>query len=190
MKKIFSLFLVTLFFLSIMISPGLCSPANDIVAKMIKAHGGKQALANIKDLTLSLSMETEGMAGTMKIFIKLPNKVRQELEIMGMKITMGYNGTIAWGFNPQTQKIEKMSDSDAAQLKDVIRSFSFGQLLHPEKLGITYVDKGKETIEGKDYFLLEQIQKMVLKQKFLLVEYTQQYLQKPYLKNITLIWFV
>ena len=29
-------------------------------------------------------------------------------------------------------------------------------LLHPEKHGITFTYKGKETIEGKDYILLEQ----------------------------------
>jgi hypothetical protein len=29
-------------------------------------------------------------------------------------------------------------------------------LLHPEKYGITYTYKGKETIEGQDYYLLEQ----------------------------------
>jgi outer membrane lipoprotein-sorting protein len=156
MKKIATSCIVGLFLFGILASPGTSQTTEEIVAKMIKAQGGKAALEKIKDTTLSGTMEIVqmGMSGTLTYYHKEPNKMRMDMEFMGMVMTQAYDGENAWGVNPQTGGIEDMPEDQA---KDMQRqALGNDAVLHPEKYGITYAYKGKETIEGKDYYVLEQ----------------------------------
>ncbi|MQY61320.1 hypothetical protein GH153_05750, partial [bacterium] len=92
MKKIFSACLLSLFLLSLMTSPGLSQEVSDILKKMVEAQGGKKVLEKIKDMTLSgtLEMIQLGMTGSMTMYKKEPNKVRMDIEVMGMIITQAY----------------------------------------------------------------------------------------------------
>lgn len=156
MKKLFSICLVSFFFLSLIASPGLCQTAEEILEKMIEAQGGRKVLENIKDITFSGSMEMIQMAmsGSMTVYRKEPNKMRSDIEMMGMMITQAFDGKTAWIINPQTGSTEEMPEKAAAYIKR--EALGFDALLHPEKYGITIASKGKEKIEDKDYFVLEQ----------------------------------
>ena len=156
MKKIFSLSLLSFVLLSLMISPGLSQKAPDILEKMIEAQGGKKLLESIKDTTLSGSTEMIQMAmeGSMIMYQKEPNKMRVDVEMMGMVFTMAYDGETAWTTNLETGNAEELPEKAAEEFKR--EAFGNEALLHPEKLGITYASKGKEKIEDKEYFVLEQ----------------------------------
>lgn len=156
MKKITVSCVFSLFLFSILASPGLGQTADDIVTKMIKAQGGKAALEKIKDSTLTGTMDIVqmGMSGSLTYYQKEPNKMRMDMEIMGMAITQAFDGESAWGINPQTGSIEDMPEDQAKEMKR--QSLGNDAVLHPEKYGITYAYKGKETIEGKEYYNLEQ----------------------------------
>jgi len=156
MKKTLTLFLLSLFLMCLVISPGFGEKASEILEKMIEAQGGRKALASIKDTTLSGSFEIiqMGMTGSLTLYQKEPNKMRMDGEMMGMVFTQAYDGETAWSTNPQTGATEEMPEKAAEEMKR--QALGIDALLHPEKYGITYTYKGKEKIEDKDYFVLEQ----------------------------------
>jgi outer membrane lipoprotein-sorting protein len=130
--------------------------AKTIIDKMIEAQGGRKALGSIKDTTIagSLEMIQMGMNGSITIYQKEPNKMRMDIEIMGMVITQASDGTQAWSTNPQTGTTEEMLGKQGDDFRR--QALGVDASLNPEKYGITYVLKGKEKIGEKEYFVLEQ----------------------------------
>ena len=156
MKKILTFSLVSLFLFSVMAVPGFNQTVDDILARMIEAQGGKEAIAGIKDMTLkgSADLVQQGLSGTLTVFKKEPDKRRVDFEVMGMIITQAYDGRIAWGTNPQTGSTEKMSEDQAKEQKR--QAMPLVSILYPEKYGLVFTYKGKEKIEEEEYFLLEE----------------------------------
>ncbi len=132
--------------------------AQDVLNKMIAAQGGRKYLETIKDSTMTGTMELTqmGMSGTVTMYMKEPNKMRMDMEVMGMVITQAYDGQKAWMTNPQTGSTEEMPE---AQAKEMARqALGNDAILNPAKLGITYKLLPKATLDGKDYLALEQTQ--------------------------------
>lgn len=131
--------------------------ALQIVEKMIEAQGGRKLLDSIKDTTVTGTIELVqfGMDGTVTLYNKEPDKMRLDIEVMGMLITQAYDGEMAWMFNPQTGANEEMPGQMADEFKREAMGSAY--LLHPEKHNIVYVVKDPEKIEGRDYIVLEQI---------------------------------
>ncbi len=156
MKKIFSACLLSLFLLSLMTSPGLSQEASDILKKMVAAQGGEKILEKIEDMTSSGTLELiqMGMTASLTMYKKEPDKVRMDIEMMGMIITQAYDGETAWGVNPQTGSTEEMPEQQAEYMKR--NALGVDALIYPEKYGIAFAYKGKEKIEEKDYLVLEQ----------------------------------
>jgi len=156
MKKICSIFLLIFFLVVLMTSPGSGQTAEEIVKKMIEVQGGKKVFESIKDMTLSGTMEMvqQGLNGSITIYKKEPNKMRRDIEIMGMIITQSYDGETAWGVNIQTGNTEEMEEQQAAEMKR--ESLPIISRLYPEKYGFSFDYKGKEKIEDKDYFVIEE----------------------------------
>ncbi|MFW6131095.1 MAG: hypothetical protein ACOC5F_00670 [Candidatus Aminicenantaceae bacterium] len=156
MKKILSASILSIFLVGLISSPALCQNAKDIIEKFIDAQGGREALAAVKDSTISGSMQIiqMGIEGQIAMYQKEPNKMRMEMEFMGMTQVQAYDGETGWYINPQTGATEEMTDEMASEIRrDAIGNSA---LLYPEKFGITYEYKGTETIEGKDYLAVEQ----------------------------------
>lgn len=129
--------------------------AKDVVAKMIAAQGGPKAMEAIKDSAVSgtLEMVQMGMNGEVTITKKDPNMIRVDIEIAGMLISQGYDGTKGWLVNPQTGT----TDMPELQEKSMRRqALSPQAILNPEKFGITYELKGREKVGDKDCYVLLQ----------------------------------
>lgn len=156
MKRFIVICVLGFFLATIATSPGIAQTSEEIVAKMIKAQGGKAALEKIKDMTLSGTMEivSMGISGSITMYRKEPDKTRMDMEFMGMVISQAYDGENAWGVDPNTGSVQDMPEEQAEEIKRM--AMGNGALLNPEKLGITYTFKGKETIEGNDYLIVEQ----------------------------------
>jgi len=156
MKRIFSLCFLGVFLLSLVVTPGLSQKASDVLAKMIEAGGGRENLEKVKDMTMTGNIElvSMGMSGSLTVYSKEPNKLRMDIEIMGMVITQAFDGEVAWMTNPQTGASEELSGEQADDLKR--QAMGNDSLLNPAKYGITYTLKGKETVDGVDCFILEQ----------------------------------
>lgn len=156
MKKIVSLSLLGVFLFGLMVSHGFGQKATDVLEKFIEASGGRKRLSNIKDTTMigTLDIVMAGMSGSLTMYLKEPNKMRMDMEIMGMVMTTAYDGDVAWWINPQTGATEEMPSDQA---DDIMRQ-AYGNdiLLNPDKHGVTYTLNESENIEGKDYFVLVQ----------------------------------
>jgi len=156
MKRIFSLAIAGLFLVTLIAVPGSGQTAQQILEKMIEVQGGRKAIEGIKDMTLSgtIEMATQGLSGPITVYKKEPDKRRIDVEVMGLVITQAYDGKIGWGTNIQTGGIEDLSGE---QLVDIKReSMPVVSTLDPQKYGITFTYKGKEEIEGKEYFVMDQ----------------------------------
>ncbi len=156
MKKIFSACILSLFLLSLTTSAGLSQEASDILKKMVEAQGGKKVLEKIEDMTSSGNLELiqMGMSGSMTMYKKEPNKVRMDIEVMGMIITQAFDGETAWWVNPQTGSQEEVPEQQQKDMKRM--ALGVDAFLYPEKYGISFAYKGKEKIEEKEYLVLEQ----------------------------------
>ncbi len=155
MKKHCSLFLLSFSLVALMTSPGSGQSAEEIIKKIIEVQGGKKVFESIKDMTLSgtLEMVQQGLSGSININKKEPDKMRRDIEIMGIIITQAYDGETAWGINMQTGNTEEMEGQQAADMKR--QSLPIISTLYPEKYGFSFDYQGKEKIEDKDYFVIE-----------------------------------
>ncbi len=156
MKRILSIFFVGLFIVSLAALTLFAQTANDIVAEMVKAQGGEELFKSIKDMTMTGTIELvqQGLSGSLTIYKKEPDKRRLDVEVMGMVFTQAYDGAIAWWTNPQTGAVEEMNEQQTAEIKR--QALPIVSILIPEKYGLSFTYKGKEQIEGKDYFVLEE----------------------------------
>ncbi len=157
MKKICSIFILSFFLVVLITSSGSGQTVEEIIKRMIEVQGGKKVFESIKDMTLSGNLEVvqQGLSGSITIYKKEPDKMRRDIEIMGMVITQAYDGETAWWNNiHQTGNIEEMEEQQAAEMKR--QSLPIISLLYPEKYGFSFDYKGKEKIEDKDYFVIEE----------------------------------
>ncbi len=156
MKRTLSLCLFGLLLFSLMSSPVLSQSADDVINKMIDAMGGRKAMEAINDQTSTGTMELTqmGLSGSVTNYGKRPNKVRMDIEVMGMVITNAFDGETAWMVNPQTGSSEEMPEEQAELMKR--DSMGDDAYLNPGKYGITYTAKGKEDVDGKECFVIEQ----------------------------------
>ncbi len=130
--------------------------AAQILSKMIEAQGGKKRIQEIKDMVVTGTVEITqmGLDGSLTIYQKEPDKLRSDIEVMGMIITQAYDGKTGWWINPQTGETEEMSEQMATEMKrDALGNDS---LLNPEKYGIFYTYDGTETIDGVEHHILTQ----------------------------------
>ena len=156
MKRIFSLATASLFLITLITCLDSGQTAQQILEKMIEAQGGRKAAEGIKDMTGSgtIEMAAQGLSGPITIYKKEPDKIRVDVEVMSMVFSRAYDGKTGWGTNPQTGAIEEMSGQQLADIKR--EAMPIVSLLNPEQYGITFAYKGKEEIEGKEYFVMDQ----------------------------------
>lgn len=156
MKRILSLFLAGLFLIVTIAAPGSAQTTEQILKKMIEAQGGKKVLESIKDMTMrgTIELVMQGMTASFTIYKKEPDKRRLDAEVMGMVITQVYDGETGWGTNFQTGGIEDMNEEQTVEARR--EAMAIVSILYPEKYGMSFAYKGKDTLDGKEYFVLEQ----------------------------------
>jgi outer membrane lipoprotein-sorting protein len=123
---------------------------------MIEAQGGRKALEAVKDSTLSGTMLMVPMnaTGSITMYHKEPNRMRLNGELMGTTFVQAYDGTTAWGTDPQTGNAQEMPEKAGQEIKR--QAIGWDALLNPKKVNITYTFKGKEKIKDTEYLVLEQ----------------------------------
>jgi outer membrane lipoprotein-sorting protein len=158
MKKLLTLGLSVLLLGSLVSSFVNAQTADEILKKMIEAGGGRKALEAIKDTTVSgdAEMPAMGISGSVTTYHKEPGMTRQDMEFMGMVMTQAFDGEIAWFTNPQTGTVDEAPAEMQEYSKKGALEMGNSLLLDPEKFGASHEFKGKETIEGKEYLVLER----------------------------------
>lgn len=130
---------------------------DEIRNAMIKAQGGKAVIEKIKDMTVTGMIEVpqQDLNVSFIQYKKEPDKRRIEMKVMGTVQVQGFDGERAWEMDPLAKTAIEIPGKDAIDIKR--GSLALSWILYPEKYGISLVLKGKEKIDGKDYFVVEQI---------------------------------
>lgn len=130
---------------------------DEIRNAMIKAQGGKAVIEKIKDMTVTgvIEVPQQDLNVSFIQYKKEPDKRRIEMKVMGTVQVQGFDGERAWEMDPLTKTAIEIPGKDAVDIKR--GSLALSWILNPEKSGISLVLKGKEKIDGKDYFVIEQI---------------------------------
>lgn len=141
---------------TILTMPSFAQDAKDILAKMIDAQGGRKTLETLQDTTISGSIEMVqmGLSGSLTMYQKEPDKMRIDIEIMGLIITQAFDGEKAWMTDPQSGATQEMPEALGRDMKR--QALGNDATLNPDKYGITYVFRGREKVGDKDCFILEQ----------------------------------
>lgn len=79
-------------------------PASQIVDKYVAAVGGRSMIGKFssRHTVAEMNMPAMGMTMTMDVYQARPNKLFSKMNMQGMEITSGYDGTVAWTNNPMT----------------------------------------------------------------------------------------
>lgn len=124
--------------------------AEDIVTKYIKAIGGKEALANVKDLTVTLSAAVQGMTMNMKRVVK-NGKMLVEVSASGMVVNeIKFDGEKA-----SISQMGQKQEADDATLESLKEDAVLFPELAYERLGKKLALQGGEFVEGKQVYVIE-----------------------------------
>jgi outer membrane lipoprotein-sorting protein len=156
MRKSSTCCLFALVLLGSLAFPETDQTSDEILGKMIEAMGGREVLENIKDMTVTASVNVIPMGIEAKVTnsIKEPNLARVDIEMPGVVMSQIFDGEKAWMIDSRTG-IEELLPEEAQKYakRDAL---GFSSLLNPDKFGIMYTYTGKETIDNKEYLVVER----------------------------------
>jgi hypothetical protein len=142
--------------------PLLCLSAQEptldqIVQKNLDALGGASALKAIQSVSMEARMEMQGgmMEAPMKMTLKRPNLVRNEIQLQGQAIVMAYDGAKAWMINPMMGSVEpkEMPANMASQVTQNTDVESVvGALAGFRNAGHKLELAGKDEVSGKPVY--------------------------------------
>jgi outer membrane lipoprotein-sorting protein len=73
---------------------------DELIAKNLEAKGGLAKLNAVKSIKQVAQFSMSGMAATMTVYSKRPNRVRQEIKIGTQTVIGAFDGVTAWMVNP------------------------------------------------------------------------------------------
>ncbi len=124
--------------------------AEDVVANYIKAIGGKEALAGVKDMTVKLSASVQGMTMNMKRVVK-NGKMLVEVEANGMVMNeIKFDGEKA-----SISQMGQKQDADPATVAGLKEDAVLFPELAYDELGKKLTLKGGEQLDGKQVYVIE-----------------------------------
>lgn len=130
-------------------APQTSAPSvDDLVARNLQAKGGAERIAAVRTIKQTARMSSMGMDADIRIFAKRPNLMRQELEGGGMTMVMAFDGTTAWGLNPNLgPSPAALSGENAAMIRE--QADLDGPLVDYKTKGNTVEYLGAETVGGR-----------------------------------------
>lgn len=122
--------------------------ADELVAKNIEAHGGKEKLASVETVRMTGTVRAQGQRMPLTITLKRPNRVLQEMSVQGSKILQGYDGEQAWALNPmmgpEPQVVEGLQ-ADSLKNQSAIDGLLVGYRERGDKLDVV----GPAQVDGR-----------------------------------------
>lgn len=127
--------------------------ASEIVAKYVKALGGREANEKIKSRVLKGTVELSPMniKGTAELYSSAPDKSLVVLNIAGVgEIREGFDGKTAWSINP----IQGNRDKTGQELLQVKLASSFYREINLDKLYSKMEVKGTQKVGDMDAYVV------------------------------------
>ena len=121
-------------------------PASQLVEKYVQAIGGRAAAERLaaRHVVAEMSMPAMGMTMQMETWTARPNRMLTKMEMSGMSITSGYDGTVAWMNSPMSgPKI-----LDGPELRQAVDNANFDNNVDFTKVFPTMETVGERTVDG------------------------------------------
>ena len=121
-------------------------PASQLVEKYVQAIGGRAAAERLaaRHVVAEMSMPAMGMTMQMETWTARPNRMLTKMEMSGMSITSGYDGTVAWMNSPMSgPKI-----LDGPELRQAVDNANFDNTVDFTKVFPTMETVGERTVDG------------------------------------------
>jgi outer membrane lipoprotein-sorting protein len=137
-----------------MIAHAADATVDSVIAKSLKATGGKAALEKIKTRTIKAVIEAEGMAAgsTFELVAKAPNLLGSRVELAGLgTIEDGFDGKTAW--NKSSFGGTRLKSGD--ELAKTKRDAEFHTALKLKQIYPDLALKGTSKVKGEDAHVLE-----------------------------------
>jgi hypothetical protein len=121
-------------------------PASQVVEKYVQAIGGHSTAEHFstRHVTAEMSMPAMGMTMSMESWTARPNRSFSKMEMSGMSITSGFDGTTAWVNSPMSGP--KILDGD--EFKQAIDNANFDNNVDFAKVFPTMETVGERTVDG------------------------------------------
>ena len=133
-------------------------PAKDVMARHIKAIGGREALLarSSSRATGRIEMPASGVAGTFEMYAAKPDKTLIKISLPGVgEIQEGFDGTIGWSMNPLTGP----TLVQGVQLEQRKLDSDFYSGLEPEKRYESITTVEQTTFDGRDCYKVRLVRK-------------------------------
>jgi zinc protease len=125
--------------------------ARSVIQKHIDATGGTEAWQRVKDMTVSMEMEMQGMKISINTSRKAPNKLLVDVNMMGNTLQkVVFDGKTGY-MSAQGQK----KDFDEAELKKYADEANMSEELGYLSPEYNISLKGSEKVDGEDAYLVE-----------------------------------
>ncbi len=155
------------------------TPAPDqVVAKYVRAIGGKAALEKVKSRVTKGTLDPGGgQISTLQITEKAPDKFLQELEVPGIgAINEGFDGKMGWEWNSQ-EGVQEMTGTSLAARR---RNAQFYRWLRMRELFAKLEVSGTEKVGDRTTYVLEATPQEGYAEKFYFDTETGLLLRRDY----------
>ena len=124
----------------------------EIYDAYIEATGGRERFQELNSSRIVGAMKMQGMEAPMEILRERPGKLVVTIEFEGFgTISQGINETHAWDVNP----MRGARLLDGKERDDMQKRADFEEELEPEKYYKSIETVGKESIDGKECYVVE-----------------------------------
>lgn len=118
---------------------------DDVINRAINAAGGKAAFDQIKSIKMQISGSMMGMTMDMTMQMVKPDKIRNEISVMGQQMIQATDGTDYWMKN--AGQVMDMDPMNQQQLKNSMLQYT-GDLSAMKNMGIGLSYAGMEDVDG------------------------------------------
>ena len=122
-------------------------PASQVVEKYVQAIGGRATAERFaaRHVVAEMSMPAMGMTMQMETWTARPNRSFSRMEMSGMSITSGFDGTVAWVNSPMSgPKI-----LDGPEFRQAFDNANFDNNIDFTKVFTTMETVGERTVAGQ-----------------------------------------
>ena len=151
-KKIF----ISLFIAAFITCLVQAQTVDEIVNNMNKNKGSAEAFAKVQNWKITGTTSMMGQNITFVQYLKKPNMLRSEQEVMGQKVIQTYDGKEGWMINPMSGSSEAQPmDSASIEQMRKMNEFFEGPVSNYREKGMKIELLGKEDVQGTNCFKMK-----------------------------------